>query len=32
MDSSVVRIVCAALVLAFGALIFLRRRGGRNAE
>ena len=31
MDSTVVRIVCASLVVAFGALIFLRRRG-HNAE
>jgi len=31
MDPSVVRIICAALVLAFGVLIFVRRRG-RNVE
>lgn len=31
MDSSVVRIICAALVVAFGVLIFMRRRG-HNSE
>ena len=31
MDASVVRIICAAVVVAFGAVLFLRRRG-RNAE
>jgi hypothetical protein len=31
MDSSAVRIICAALVVAFGVLIFMRRRG-RNTE
>jgi len=27
MDSTVLRFVCAALVVAFGVLIFMRRRG-----
>jgi hypothetical protein len=27
MDSSVIRIVCAALVVLFGAVIVLRRKG-----
>jgi hypothetical protein len=31
MDSSVVRIICAGLVVAFGVLIFMRRRG-RSSE
>jgi len=31
MDSSVVRIICAVLVVVFGAFIFLRRRG-RSSE
>jgi hypothetical protein len=31
MDSSLVRIICAVLVVAFGAFIFMRRRG-RNSE
>lgn len=31
MDSSVVRIICAALVVGFGIFIFVRRRG-RDSE
>jgi hypothetical protein len=27
MDTSTVRLICAALVVVFGVLIFLRRRG-----
>lgn len=30
MDSSLVRIICAALVVAFGVLIFMRRRGHKS--
>jgi hypothetical protein len=29
MDGTTVRLVCAALVVVFGALIFLRRRGSK---
>jgi hypothetical protein len=29
MDGTTLRIVCAALVVVFGALIFLRRRGSK---
>lgn len=31
MDSTVIRIICAVVAVAFGALIFMRRRG-RNVE
>jgi hypothetical protein len=27
MDPTVIRIICAALVVVFGAVIFMRRRG-----
>ena len=31
MDPTVIRIICAAIAVAFGILIFVRRRG-RNIE
>lgn len=32
MDPSTVRIICGALVVVFGALLFLRRRNSSKAE
>lgn len=32
MDATTLRIVCGALVVIFGALIFFRRRGSSKAE
>lgn len=30
MDSSTLRLICAALAVAFGVLIFFRRRGAKS--
>lgn len=30
MDSSTLRLICAALAVVFGALIFFRRRGAKT--
>ena len=30
MDTSTVRLICAALVVVFGVVIFLRRRGAKT--